>query len=428
MKKRLIAMLLLAFILLVQTNVTAYAITTEFMVPDVAANRNFDNVLYASPNNNVMVSKFSYGLVGDVMNTSGLDGLLSELSANSDPSQYGNSILGIYMEGAALSDANVSLIASEGWKKVELYYEKYMISGSVPARGMKPVLECVEDAAVSQTLTNAGFTGQVGVFKVSDVAMTEPLAILYAPEFDFLRGGNVLIYKYIPDIQRFVAGPTGMYDGYDRSFMDMEGLHLADGDPNGTFVVLRDSLPVDLVITSEEIQPLRDQLKQEAESETQTVEDSNDAKTTITSENESVAWTFANGEAPENFTAEAKVEASSEKEIKVDFDYSGKLPEGTQVTIQIPEGAIKCEDGATLYFYYCNPKTEEKEFVSEGIFQEGKVSFDIEHCSEYLITTEKLVEVDIVEKEPNVLPVIAIGVVALGAVGFAVYSIKKKGK
>lgn len=440
-KINILIIALLAVMTLFQNPISAMAITTEFMVPTIDPNdTSRTNVLYSSPNKNVQVSKFSYGLVGDVLNTSGLDAVISELSANSDPSQYGNSIVGIYMEGATLTDAHVSTLAAEGWKKVELYYEKYMISGSVPSRGMHPVIEIVNDVSVTETLTNAGFTGQVGVFKVSDVSMTEPLAILYAPEFSFLRGSTIQAYKYIPDIQKFVVGPSVMYDGYDRSFMDMEGLHLADGDPNGTFVVLTQALPSDLVITKDQIQTLRDQLQQEnastesdkndstATDNSQTTEDGNNNDVVVTNKDNTVAWTFADGVTPDDFTAEATVEASDKKEVKVDFEFSGKLPKGTQVTIQIPEGVEKFEDGKTVYFYYCNPETEEREYVSEGKCQGGKVTFDIEHCSEYVITTEKLVEVDIVEKGPNLLPIIAVFMIAFCGTGFVIYTIVKKRK
>ena len=428
MKKRIVAIILLAATLLLQTPLSAQAANTVFMVPEISATWDPPGMVWKSPALDALAYRGSGGFVADIINKRGLAAAISDLNANVSAGDYSLSILGIYPEGEALTDEIMQMIAAEGWTRIEVYYPTFLLTGSPKCAGMTPVIEKTEEAALTQLLTTAGYTNQVATFKVEGVTMSDPWVILHEPAFSFLRGGTCTGYKYIPDIQKFVPGLTAIYDGYDRDFMDMENFAAADGDPNGTFVVATQPLPADLVITTAEIQPLCDQLKQEEESEieTESSADSNDNATTLTSLDESVAWTFASGEAPENFTAEAKVEASSEKEIKVSFEYSGKLPEGTQVTIQIPEGTVKCEDGATLYFYYCNPKTEAKEFVSEGKYKEGRVSFDIEHCSEYVITTEKLVDVNIVEKGPDMLPILVVGVVLLVGVGVGAYVVINK--
>lgn len=285
----------------------------------------------------------------------------------------------------------MQMIAAEGWTRIEVYYPTFLLTGSPKCAGMTPVIEKTEDTALTQLLTTAGYTNQVATFKVEGVTMSDPWVILHEPAFSFLRGGTCTGYKYIPDIQKFVPGLTAIYDGYDRGFMDMENLAAADGDPNGTFVVATQPLPPDLVITTAEIQPLRDQLKQEEESEKENqdstqeedmvgTEDSNENKITVTSKDETVAWTFANGAVPEKFTAEAKLEVMSVKE-----------------------------------------------FVSEGTAKDGKVTFAIDHCSEYIITTEKLVT-DVVEKELDLLPIIGVGVVALVVAAVVIFLIIKKRK
>ena len=139
-------------------------------------------------------------------------------------------------------------------------------------------------------------------------------------------------YKYIPDIQKFVLGPAVIHDGYKRDFMDIENLPSADGEVNGTYVVATQPLPTELMITTEEIQPLRDKLeteKTQVMQTPQTSEDtqvSNDSETlvpdsgtqvsenaenqtgknevTVPDTDEQVKWSFANGVMPENFTAE----------------------------------------------------------------------------------------------------------------------------
>lgn len=285
----------------------------------------------------------------------------------------------------------MQMIAAEGWTRIEVYYPTFLLTGSPKCAGMTPVIEKIEDTALTQLLTTAGYTNQVATFKVEGVTMSDPWVILHEPAFSFLRGGTCTGYKYIPDIQKFVSGLTVIHDGYDRDFMDMENLAAADGNPNGTFVVVTQPLPADLVITAAEIQPLRDQLKQEEESEKENqdstqaedmigTEDSNENKITVTSKDETVAWTFANGAVPEKFTAEAKLEVMSAKE-----------------------------------------------FVSEGTAKDGKVTFAIDHCSEYIITTEKLVT-DVVEKELDLLPIIGVGVVALVVAAVVIFLIIKKRK
>ena len=59
------------------------------------------------------------------------------------------------------------------------------------------------------------------------------------------------------------------------------------------------------------------------------------------------------------------------------------------MTIKLPKEWGGYEEGATLYFYYFNPDTKGYEYVSEGIAGSGEVTFEIAHCSEYLITSEK---------------------------------------
>lgn len=435
MKKRLLALALLITMLL-QAPMVAQAANTVFMVPEISATWDPPGMVWKSPALDALAYRGSGAFVGDIINRRGLKAAIADLNANVSAGDYRLSILGIYPEGEALTDEIMQMIAAEGWTRIEVYYPTFEITGSPQCAGMTPTIAKTEDAALTQLLTDAGYANQVATVKIEGVTMSDPWVILYEPEFSFLRGHTCTMYKYIPEIQKFVPGPTVLVDGYDRNFYDMENLTTVDGDPNGTFVIAPATLPADLVITSEEIQPLRDQLKQEEESkkEEQSSTQAEDLLSTeenaisVTSEDEAVAWTFANGESPENFTAEAKVEVSNEKEIKVDFDYSGKLPEGTKVTIQIPEGTVKYKEGTTLYFYYYNPGTEKHELVSEGVCKEGQVTFDIEHCSEYLITSEKLADLDIVEKGPNLLPIIAVGAGAFLVVGFVTYFIIKKGK
>ena len=429
MKKTLLTVVL-SVALAMQIPMVTMAADTVFMVPEISTTWDPPGMLYKSPNLDVLAYKGPPGVVADIINNRGLVAALTDLNANVSPTDYGVSVLGIYPEGEALTDEVMKMIADAGWTKVEVYYPTFLLSGNPNCGGMTPVVEKIENEDLNGLLASAGYTDQVAVFKVEGVTFSEPLMIFYEPDFGFLRGGTCTIYKYIPDIQKFVPGPNAMYDGYDRNFMDIENLHLADGEVNGTYAVVTQPLPAELVISTEEIQPLRDQLEQAEIQTPQTTEnaekqDDNNV-VTVPDKDESVKWSFANDVIPENFTSEAKIEITSDKGIKVDFAYSGKLPDGTKVTITLPSDAAEYKDGKTFYFYYYNPDTKGHEYVSEGIAQNGEVTFDIEHCSEYLITPEKLVEVEIIEKGPDLLPIIVAGIVLLVGASVVTYIIIKK--
>lgn len=422
---------ILYFTIISTINITpplvAQAANTVFMVPEISTTWDPPGMLYKSPNLDVLAYKGPLGVVADIINNRGLVAALTDLNANVSPTDYGVSVLGIYPEGEALTDEVMKMIADAGWTKVEVYYPTFLLSGNPNCGGMTPLVEKTENEDLNGLLASAGYTDQVAVFKVEGVTFSEPLMIFYEPDFSFLRGGACTMYKYIPDIQKFVTGPTAMYDGYDRNFMDIENLHLADGEVNGIYAVVTQPLPAELVISTEEIQPLRDQLEQAEIQTSENAEKQDDNKVvTVSDKDEGVKWYFANGVIPENFTSEAIIEIASDKGIKVDFAYSGKLPEGTKVTITLPNDATEYKEGKTFYFYYYNPDTKGYEYVSEGIAKNGEVTFDIEHCSEYLITPEKLVEVEIIEKGPDLLPIIVAGIVLLAGASVVTYIIIKK--
>lgn len=453
MKKRLFTFVLLA-VLMLQTPLVAQAANTVFMVPEISATWDPPGMLYKSSNLDVLAYKGPPGVVADIINNRGLVAALTDLNGNVSPTNYGSSVLGIYPEGEALTDEIMQIIADAGWTKVEVYYPTFLLSGDPNCGGMIPVVEKTENEDLNGVLASAGYTSQVAVFKVEDVTFSDPGLILYEPDFSFLRGGTCTMYKYIPDIQKFVSGPTAMYDGYDRNFMDIENLPSADGEVNGIYVVVTQPLPAELVIATAEIQPLREQLEAEdtqistgtqmsgnasTANDSKTKEQNDDTQITentgkqddknaviVSDKDETVKWSFANGDMPENFTPEAKIEITADKDIKVDFLYSGKLPEGTTVTIQLPKEENEYKERTKLYFYYYNPDTLGYEYVSEGMAQNGEVTFEIKHCSEYLITLEKLVEADVVEKEPDLLPIIVAGMVLLVGAGAVTYIVIKK--
>lgn len=140
-----------------------------------------------------------------------------------------------------------------------------------------------------------------------------------------------------------------------------------------------------------------------------------------------VEWNFGSEDCPENFTPDASVEWTTKTDVSVEFLYSGELPDATEVTIFIPDGETSYQDEEQLYFYYREPDTNRCVLESESIFQNGKVTFDITHCSEFVITSEYRTEAyrDMMEGvEINVWTVMAF--IALGLVVMVGKSVVKR--
>ena len=367
----------LALTLFVHGGAEVSAITTKFMVPTISNSFTPDNCIYKSPNLNIMVSKWGYGWVVDILNTNrDLGSLLAELNANFTVSSTTSkeAIMGIYMEGEPVTAQNAADMAAGNWKRVELYYENFLAGGSLPRGYMLPDVAKSADADTLAALADVGITADAAVVEVSGFDMAKANFILYEKEFKFLRGKTVSAYKFLPDLKKFVPVPEVYFDSYDRNFLELHDLQLAESDVNGIYVVLGHALPAETVITAEEAVDLRENPPKEP--------------AVLTNTEHTVAWTFPAGEAPEGFTAEAAVTAAGDGEVSVDFAYSGLLPEGTEVTVSIPAAQTAFAEGTPLFFYYCEPDTGMRELVSRGVCQGGQVTFAIGHCSAYVITAE----------------------------------------
>ncbi len=471
---------MLSMTLFLQGSINVFAITTQFDVPDIEKDWTPDNCKYKSPNLNIMVCQWGYGLVADVLNTSNIDTLLAELHANVSTAGNSRSILGIYMEGAGLSETNAADIANAGWTEVDLYYETFFVGGSAPTGAMTPSVAKTTDENAMLILSEAGITENIAMVSVSGVNMTWANYILYETEFNFLKGKTLYSYKFIPDLGLFVPIEETYFGTYGPNFLELYDLQKAETDVNGIYVTLTQSLPETVVVSADQVNVLReaasvtppagevstkpstpsenapvtesetvrdDDTVTESETITEKVagkesvtdekrpedseatEDTEDTENTedtsalvVVNTDDTVEWKFANGQGPENFTAEATVKAINETEVSVDFAYSGGLPEGTEVTVKVPKDNVNYQEGDTLYLYYCNPETNQRDFVGEGKYQESRVTFKINHCSEYVITT---IGPNAVESADGSMPIwiigLVIGLMACGVVGFVVF-------
>lgn len=374
MKKRksILRVLLCATLLLgvfLQGSLKVSAINTVFMVPPIDADYVHDNTLYLSPNYNITSQSWGYGTTADILNTTGdIGGLLAELHANVTPTG-GERILGIYMEGAGLSDGDAAAIRGAGWSRVEMYYDTYLVT-CLPAGAMHPNVRLMEHEKIGTVLEQSGFADEFAVIEVTGINASWAWLIKYDPALSFLRGTDVHIYKYQPDLAVFLEVEEVYFDSYGSNFLEWFDPQLVDPDVNGFYVAVGQALPDEVACTPDEAAELRANPPLVADAEGD------------------VQWKMVPGLVPENFTAEAVVTPSSESEVSVDFAYSGELPEGTEVTVQIPQETVTYTEGTELYLYYCNPETQMREFVSSGIYAEGQVTFAIYHCSEYVITSE----------------------------------------
>lgn len=358
----------LVFGLFFQGSLKASAIGTVFMVPPIDENYLHDNTLYLSPNYNISAQSWGYGTTADVLNTTGnLGGLLAELHANVTPAG-GERILGIYMEGAGLSDSDAAAITGAGWSRVEMYYDTYLVT-CLPGGAMYPNIQLVEHEKIGSVLNGAGFVDEFAVLEVTGINSSWAWLIKYDPALSFLRGTSVHIYKYQPDIAVFLEIDEVYFDSYGSNFLEWFDPQLVDPDVNGLYVAVGQALPEDVVCTPDEATELREN------------------PPLITNAEGNVQWKMAPGVVPENFTAEAVMIAESETEVGVEFAYSGALPEGTEVTLQIPQETVSYTEGMELYLYYCNPETQMREFVSSGTYAGQQVTFSIYHCSDYVITS-----------------------------------------
>ena len=107
----------------------------------------------------------------------------------------------------------------------------------------------------------------------------------------------------------------------------------------------------------------------------------------------------------------------------VDFGHSGDLPAKAKVTLNIGTDKFGTAD-KTLYLYYYNPTTKSYEFVEEAKYTNGKVSFELSHCSTYALVENKI-ESEL-DNEPKTGETSIIAISALAIVSLAMAIIIRK--
>ena len=76
------------------------------------------------------------------------------------------------------------------------------------------------------------------------------------------------------------------------------------------------------------------------------------------------------------------------KYVTLDFAFSGDLPGTANVTVNLASAGFT--EGSTVYLYYYNPDKNIFELVCDAAYKNGSATFTMTHCSEYIVTSEKL--------------------------------------
>ena len=111
------------------------------------------------------------------------------------------------------------------------------------------------------------------------------------------------------------------------------------------------------------------------------------------------------------------------KYVTLDFAFSGDLPGTANVTVNLASAGFA--EGSTVYLYYYNPDKNIFELVCDATYKNGSATFTMTHCSEYIVTNEKLPSA-LTAKTPkmgdttNAIPFVLALICGCAVVGFVV--------
>lgn len=127
-----------------------------------------------------------------------------------------------------------------------------------------------------------------------------------------------------------------------------------------------------------------------------------------TGENSFVNWSFGKVDNPVEFNPSVHVDAAiADVDTKlegvelpetlthstVSFEFEGQLPGKAEVTLEMGSsdlGITNTPEGGVVYLYYYNPQTNTFELVDESAVTDSYATFNMTHCSDYVVTSEKL--------------------------------------
>lgn len=149
----------------------------------------------------------------------------------------------------------------------------------------------------------------------------------------------------------------------------------------------------------------------------------------------SYSWTFPRDEVGEELTLDFHLDFDSPYQRQIDalskentdklylsFEHHGQLP--SEATIQV-DVSDYYENGEKLYLYYYNEEKGQIEYIDHNLeVIDGKVSFTIDHCSEYFLTATIVTDAANNPKSMNVVIIILVGIIVV-LIGATIFQTKK---
>lgn len=109
----------------------------------------------------------------------------------------------------------------------------------------------------------------------------------------------------------------------------------------------------------------------------------------------------------ENSELDSKV--TNEDKLIISFEHHGKLPTKAKINLDVSD---RYKDGEKLYLYYYNEEENQIEYIDSGIpVKNGHVEFEIDHCSDYLLTASIVQEAVNNPKNINLIIIVMVVVI-----------------
>lgn len=147
----------------------------------------------------------------------------------------------------------------------------------------------------------------------------------------------------------------------------------------------------------------------------------------LTDEAGNALWHFPEVTKSINFIARTIITKNKLGEVYVEFVQEGDLPGACETTIFLDGDTNPFAEGEEVLLYYINPVTQMNEFVETGVVKSNSITFALEHCSLYLITTTDYGEAFVPDVDGIGKQMVIVGAL-VAAAGISILHKWKKGK
>lgn len=149
----------------------------------------------------------------------------------------------------------------------------------------------------------------------------------------------------------------------------------------------------------------------------------------------SYSWSFDRNQVGDILTLNFELDFDSPLEQEIDeksventdkmylsFHHHGELPSEATIRVDVSQ---KYENGTKLYLYYYNEEKKQIEYIDHNLeVKDGYVEFQIDHCSEYFLTTAIVNDAANNPKSMNTIIIILVGVIVV-LVGATMFQTKR---